>query len=254
MNHTPNQPSTQQSTSAQRASATHNPMRDTQPVRGTAPVRVALVDNEDSFVYNLVDAFAVAGYKCTVFRNSVDPEAVLDTQPDLIVLSPGPGHPTEAGNMMTIIDRALGNVPILGICLGFQALLEHHQGTVRPVGPVHGISDNMTLSDEGIASGLFDGLTVDAGPDLPGKIGRLVPVARYHSLGCTDLPEAMVSFGECSSQVGPVTMAAATRDRSALGLQFHPESVLTPSGPHIITRCVDYLLSHDHAHRTVGTE
>ncbi|PRQ11076.1 anthranilate synthase component II [Corynebacterium sp. 13CS0277] len=206
------------------------------------PVRIALVDNEDSFVYNLVDAFAVAGYDCTVFRNSVDPEVIFATDPDLIVLSPGPGHPTEAGNMMTILDRALDRIPVLGICLGFQALLEHHHGTVRAVGPVHGISDTMLLTDEGIASGLFDGLTVDAGPDLPGKVGRRVPVARYHSLGCTDLPQGLVGFGTCTSQAGEVTMAAATTNGTALGLQFHPESVLTPSGPHIITRCVDYLL------------
>ncbi|APT85730.1 anthranilate synthase component II [Corynebacterium aquilae DSM 44791] len=201
---------------------------------------MVLLDNEDSFVYNLVDALAVAGFDYTVFRNSVDMRVVLDAQPDLIVLSPGPGHPTEAGCMMDLIDETIGKIPLLGICLGFQALLEHHGGTVRPVGPVHGSADIMTLTDAGVDSGLFAGLTVDAGPDLPGKVGRKVPIARYHSLGCTDMPEGMVSFGTCQAQAGPVTMAAATHDGMSLGLQFHPESVLTPSGPHIINRCVEF--------------
>ena len=211
-------------------------MTDNQP-------HIVLIDNQDSFVYNLVDAFAVAGFRCTVYRNSVPVDTVLDSAPDLICLSPGPGHPRDAGTMMELIERTLGRIPILGICLGFQALLDHHGGMVEPCGPVHGTSDLMILTDEGIDNPVFRGLTVDAGPDLPGGTGRKVPIARYHSLGCTTTPEGMVSLATCDSEIGEVTMAALTTDGTALGLQFHPESVLSPSGPHILTRSVETLLT-----------
>ncbi len=206
---------------------------------------IVLIDNQDSFVYNLVDAFAVAGYRCTVFRNTVSVADVLAAEPDLICLSPGPGHPREAGNLMAILDAALGEVPVLGICLGFQALLEHFGGTVEPCGPVHGVSDLMRLTDAGVASPLFAGLTVDGGPDAPDTVGRLVPVARYHSLGSVAVPAGLESLATCGSTIGEVVMAAQTRQGAALGLQFHPESVLSPSGPIIIERCVSRLLAND---------
>lgn len=200
---------------------------------------VVLIDNHDSFVYNLVDALAVAGFSCTVFRNTVAPEKVLAAHPDVIVLSPGPSHPRDAGTMMELIRLTYGQVPLLGICLGFQALLDYNGGDVRPVGPVHGVSDNMTLTNEGIASGLFAGLTVDNA--VAGEVGRQVPVARYHSLGCTEVPEGMVSLATSNSQAGPVTMAAISSDGKSLGFQFHPESVLTPAGPKIIVRAIEHV-------------
>lgn len=125
----------------------------------TQQAHVVLLDNHDSFVYNLVDAFAVAGYRCTVLRNSVTVTEVLDLEPDLICLSPGPGHPREAGCMMDLIGASIGTIPILGICLGFQALLEHHGGEVRPCGPVHGTTDLMTLTNPDHP--LFAGLSID---------------------------------------------------------------------------------------------
>ena len=145
--------------------------------------------------------------------------------------------------MMQLIDAAIGTVPILGICLGFQALLEHFGGVVAPCGPMHGVTDIMTLTDEGAASPLFAGLTVDVPDGDTQNSGRRVPVARYHSLGCVDVPKEFVSLGNCQSDAGEVTMAALTRDNLALGLQFHPESVLSPSGPHILNRSLELLLS-----------
>lgn len=203
-------------------------------------IHVVLVDNHDSFVYNLVDALAVGGYKTTVFRNTVAVEEMLAAKPDLIVLSPGPGHPLEAGNMMTLIDTVIGEVPILGICLGFQALLEHFGGKVGPCGPVHGTTDRMTLSEAGLASPIFADLTVDAGPEN-GFHGTQVPIARYHSLGCTQA-DALISLGTCDSEIGKVIMAAQSPDGKAIGLQFHPESVLSPKGPIILDRCIAALL------------
>ena len=202
---------------------------------------VVLIDNHDSFVYNLVDA--LAGYNITVFRNTVPVEEVLAAEPDIIILSPGPGHPRDAGSMMQLIDASLGRIPILGICLGFQALLEHCGGRVEACGPVHGSSVPMTLTDAGAKHPLFQGLTTDSEPDNPNYVGRLVPVARYHSLGCANIPAQMRSLAETETNIGPVTMAAETLDGMALGLQFHPESVLTPTGPIIIERCIKQLSS-----------
>lgn len=203
---------------------------------------IVLIDNHDSFVYNLVDAFAAAGYRCTVFRNNIPVEQVLAAEPDLICLSPGPGHPRQAGEMMALIEAALGRTPILGICLGFQALIEHFGGTVEPCGPVHGLSEQMSLSDAGMGHPVFHGLTVDGGPEQAGVVGRRVPVARYHSLGCTTLPAELISLATISAEIGEVVMAAETRDGMALGLQFHPESVLSPTGPIILSRSVEELL------------
>lgn len=203
---------------------------------------VVLIDNHDSFVYNLVDA--LAGYNTTVFRNTVPVEEVLAAQPDIIILSPGPGHPRDAGSMMQLIDASLGRIPMLGICLGFQALLDHFGGTVEPCGPVHGSSVPITLTDAGASHPLFQGLTTDSEPDNPNYVGRLIPVARYHSLGCANVPAQMRSLAETETAIGPVTMAAETLDGMALGLQFHPESLLTPTGPIMIERCINQLSVH----------
>ncbi|AFM08365.1 anthranilate synthase component II [Corynebacterium pseudotuberculosis] len=200
---------------------------------------VVLLDNHDSFVYNLLDAFAVAGYRCTVFRNSVGIKEILAAKPDIICLSPGPGHPRDAGCMMELIDQTLGHIPILGICLGFQALLEHFGGDVRACGPVHGITDLMKLNKQGLQSPIFHGLTVDGFPGS--QEGEHVPVARYHSLGCTEAPKELTVLGTCPSLVGPVAMAAEARAHAAVGLQFHPESILSPSGPIILQRCIAHL-------------
>ncbi len=200
---------------------------------------VVLIDNHDSFVYNLVDAFATGGYRCTVFRNTVSVAEVLAAKPDLICLSPGPGHPREAGNLMAVIEATLGRIPLLGICLGFQALLEHFGASVKPCGPVHGSMDHMKLTKAGLSSPLFDGLTIDAGPENNFH-GQLVPIARYHSLGClvSDTPHEIVSLATATAETGDVVMSARTDDHSAIGLQFHPESILSPTGPIILDRCI----------------
>ncbi|QPK79135.1 anthranilate synthase component II [Corynebacterium lizhenjunii] len=207
-------------------------------MNATGP-HVVLIDNHDSFVYNLVDA--LAGFNTTVFRNTVPVDEVLAARPDLICLSPGPGHPTQAGNMMELLDRVLGQIPVLGICLGFQALLHRHGGTVEPCGPVHGVSVPMTLTPAGAVHPIFTGLTTDTEPDQPDYVGTQVPVARYHSLGCTAVPEGMRALATTATDIGEVVMAAETLDGKALGVQFHPESVLTPTGPIMLERCIAQL-------------
>ncbi|QPK83240.1 gamma-glutamyl-gamma-aminobutyrate hydrolase family protein [Corynebacterium qintianiae] len=201
---------------------------------------IVLLDNQDSFVYNLVDA--LRDFDATVYRNTVPASRVLDAEPDLIVLSPGPGYPADAGSMMELIDAAQGRIPVLGICLGFQALVEHFGGRVQPCGPVHGASISMELEPAGINSGLFSGLTTDDSPGADGHRVPRVPVARYHSLGTVDMPVGMHSLARTDTQLGRVVMAARSDDYKSIGLQFHPESILTPAGPLIIERCVAELM------------
>ena len=195
---------------------------------------IVLLDNQDSFVYNLVDA--LAGYDTVVYRNTVSADTVLAADPELIVLSPGPGYPADAGCMMEVIERAQGRTPILGICLGYQALIEHFGGRVEPCGPEHGTSVPMRLTQP---HPLFDGLTVGGAPGQPGLD---VPVARYHSLGATDAPEGVVPLAWTPTRIGDVIMAVETSDGMSVGFQFHPESILTPSGPQLLERCVNRLL------------
>lgn len=204
---------------------------------------IVVVDNFDSFVYNLVDACAVSEHELTVVRNTTPVEDILALQPDLIILSPGPGHPREAGTMMDVIKRALGHIPILGICLGFQALIEHLGGTVEPCGPVHGRMDFMELTSEGAHSELFEGLIVAPHPDHTYEAGDHVPIARYHSLGCITPPAGLRVLGTCPSEKGDVVMAGLIESGTApaLGFQFHPESILSPAGPHMLTRAISLL-------------
>lgn len=203
---------------------------------------VVLLDNRDSFVYNLVDA--LAGYRTTIYRNGVSVEEVLAVEPDIIVLSPGPGHPRDAGCMMELIDATLGTIPILGVCLGFQALLEYHGGEVRPCGPVHGKSMPITLTKVGTAHPVFAGLATDSDPTQPGFPGTLVSVARYHSLGCTHVPPGIRVLAETETDIGTIAMAAETDDGMAFGMQFHPESILSPRGPDMLDRCIHRLSTH----------
>lgn len=209
------------------------------------PARIVLLDNQDSFVYNLVDALStIPDVEFTIFRNTVTADQVLEVNPDLIILSPGPGYPGDAGCMMELINRVQGKIPLLGICLGYQALVEHFGGRVTPCGPVHGVSEAMYLTDEGIGHPLFQGLTADTGPEHGDTPGRLVPVARYHSLGTVDIPNGLVALARVETSNGDVVMAAESSDEMSIGLQFHPESILTPKGPVLLQRCVDQLLGH----------
>ena len=175
---------------------------------------VLLIDNVDSFTFNLVEAFERLGATVTVLRNSVAPQAAFDraqTERALIVLSPGPGAPADAGCCLDLIRLAKGRVPLLGICLGHQAIVLEAGGTVeRAPLPVHG---KATLIEH-------DG----AGPvvGLPSPLA----VGRYHSLCTRDLPTRFQVHADVDG------MAMAISDRQALqtGLQFHPESILTPAG------------------------
>jgi anthranilate synthase component II len=184
-------------------------------------LRVVLVDNYDSFTFNLVDEFARRGAAVEVWRNDVSAGHVLTRAestpgPRLIVQSPGPGTPREAGCCIAVHRLAAEHgVPVFGVCLGHQALIEAFGGVVTSAGSIlHGRSSGVL--HEGHV--LFDGI---ASPFV---------VGRYHSLASHAVPGTL----EALAWTGEIVMAVRHRTRPLLGIQFHPESILTPDGGRLI--------------------
>jgi anthranilate synthase component 2 len=177
-------------------------------------MKVLLVDNYDSFTYNLAHLLEELGSEVIVLRNDeVDGDEAERLGPTHLVVSPGPGRPADAGKSIEVIERLAGKVPILGVCLGHQAIVEAFGGEVGQARElVHGKAT--TIAHDG--AGIFDGLPQDF---LAG---------RYHSLAATRLPGALAISAR--SPDGEV-MAVRHSELPVDGVQFHPESVLTPDGP-----------------------
>jgi anthranilate synthase/aminodeoxychorismate synthase-like glutamine amidotransferase len=177
-------------------------------------MNVLVIDNYDSFTYNLVQYLGELGAELEVLRN--DAEGVLERSPDRLVVSPGPCTPNEAGvSVEAIRSFAERGTPVLGVCLGHQAMGQAFGGRVVRGEPVHG----KTATVE------HDGKTIFSG--LPAQI----EVGRYHSLVVDpDLPEEL----EVSATGGGVLMGIRHRTLPAEGVQFHPESILTPEGKKIL--------------------
>jgi anthranilate synthase/aminodeoxychorismate synthase-like glutamine amidotransferase len=179
---------------------------------------ILLIDALDSFTYNLVQAFEGLGAPVRVERfDSIDLERAKGLAPEAVVLSPGPGHPTECGAHMALAASDWG-VPMLGVCLGQQALVAATGGRViRAREPLHG--EATPLQHEG--RDLFEGLPQD------------LPVGRYHSLIAE--PETLPGCWRIAgrSSIGEI-MAIAHHSLPRWGVQFHPESILTPQGPAMI--------------------
>ena len=184
--------------------------------------RVVVIDNYDSFTYNLVD-YVSAHAEPVVLRNDVDPGRIEAAAPDAIVISPGPGHPANARDVGVTIDvlRTVSrSVPTLGVCLGLEAAVYAYGGTVdRAPEPVHGKAS--TIDHDG--TGLFAGL--DAG----------FRAGRYHSLAAVDVPDCFTVTATADHDGETLVMGIRHRDYPIMGVQFHPESVLTPAGHDLIT-------------------
>jgi anthranilate synthase/aminodeoxychorismate synthase-like glutamine amidotransferase len=175
--------------------------------------RILLIDNYDSFTYNLAHLFGELGAEVVVRRNDAITVAEAEAmEPTHVVISPGPGRPEAAGVSEEIVRAFAGRKPLLGVCLGHQAIVSVFGGEVGPARElVHGKA-TMVAHD---GRGLFEGLPEDF---LAG---------RYHSLAATSLPESLeVSATAADGEV----MAVRHRELPVDGLQFHPESVLTPVG------------------------
>ena len=177
-------------------------------------MHVLVIDNYDSFTYNLVQYLGELGAELDVMRN--DEAGVLEREPDRVVVSPGPCTPNEAGVSVEAIRAfAERRTPVLGVCLGHQALGQAFGGKVIRHKPIHG--KTATVEHDGRT--IFDGLP------------EQIEVARYHSLVVDDdLPDVL----EVSATGGGVVMGIRHRELPAEGVQFHPESILTPEGMQIL--------------------
>ena len=181
--------------------------------------RVLMIDNYDSFTYNLVQAFAVLGADVAVFRNDeLTPAEAERMGFSHVVISPGPGCPAEAGQSMAMIRHFAGKLPVLGVCLGHQAMAEVFGGKVtRAPRLMHG-KPSMVFHD---GAGVFSGLSSP------------VACGRYHSLAVSrqDMPADFV----ITSQTDQGEIMGIRHNTLAVeGVQFHPESVLTPQGPEML--------------------
>jgi anthranilate synthase/aminodeoxychorismate synthase-like glutamine amidotransferase len=177
-------------------------------------MKLLLIDNYDSFTYNLVHLFEQLGAEVIVRRNDAitadDAEAL---QPDRLVVSPGPGRPRDAGVSVEVIRRLSPNVPTLGVCLGHQAIVEAFGGEVgQAKALLHGKASEVRHDGRGVFAGLPD--VIDAG--------------RYHSLAAVRVPADLTVTA--TTDDGEV-MGVRHRAYPVEGVQFHPESVLTPQGP-----------------------
>jgi anthranilate synthase/aminodeoxychorismate synthase-like glutamine amidotransferase len=180
-------------------------------------MRVLMIDNYDSFTYNLVHLLEALGAEVVVRRNddiSVEEAAAL--KPDRLVVSPGPGRPEDAGSSLELIRGLGGTVPTLGVCLGHQAIVEAFGGEVAQARALlHGKASPLEHDGEGVFAGLPESLEV----------------GRYHSLAATRVPDELEVTARTPD--GEV-MAVRHRTLPIEGVQFHPESVLTPDGPQML--------------------
>ncbi len=192
-----------------------------------------MLDNLDSFTYNLVDEFQCLGFEPSVYRNTLSADFIYEkmqehtkitSEPVLLVLSPGPGEPKNAGCLMALIKMCAGRIPMLGICLGHQALIEHYGGTVgRASQIVHGKASNVTHSGTGAFT----------------NIQNPLPVARYHSLVGINIPESLSVIADYNG----MCMAISQEKDAVLAFQFHPESILTTFGANLLAQSIQHLLN-----------
>jgi len=181
-----------------------------------------LIDNYDSFTYNLAHLFGALGVDVRVLRNDeVTADEAEQLAPAQLVVSPGPGRPADAGASIAIIERLAPTTPTLGVCLGHQAIVEAFGGEVGYARELlHGKASPVHHNGTGLFSDLPE--PFDAG--------------RYHSLAATRLPDVLEPTAYADD--GEV-MAVRHRDLPIVGVQFHPESVLTPDGPALAKNFLD---------------
>ena len=200
---------------------------------GKQETKLFMLDNLDSFTYNLVDEFQCLGFEPTIYRNTLSAEFIFKKMLEhtketgeniILVLSPGPGDPSHAGCLMELITLCAGKMPMLGICLGHQALIEHYGGSVdRAEEIVHGKASAVNHCE--------------SGPFV--NIQNPLPVARYHSLVGKNVPKTLSVIADFND----MPMAICHEDDAVLAYQFHPESILTTFGTTLLAQSFDYLLA-----------
>lgn len=189
-------------------------------------MKILFIDNFDSFIYNLVDEFSKRRCDVLVYRNNtrmaIMQKVIADFKPDLFVLSPGPSHPRQAGICLEIVKQYQRDFPFLGVCLGHQCLIEALGGKIAksPI-VMHGKPSLMRHDGRGIFK------------DLPNPF----QVGRYHSLTAVRIPKSLA----ITARVDDIVMAVQHRQQPLIGVQFHPESVLTPFGGQIIENILEMI-------------
>ena len=181
----------------------------------TVSARLLLIDNYDSFTYNLVQAFLVLETEVLVYRNdAIDVSQAADLDPTHLVISPGPGRPEDAGRSLAMVEAFAGTIPMLGVCLGHQCIVQHFGGEIVAAGVLmHGKTSRVE----------HDGYTLYRG--LPNPF----PAGRYHSLAADRRRIPATLQVSATTDVDEV-MGVRHQDLPIEGVQFHPESVLTPDG------------------------
>lgn len=183
---------------------------------------ILLIDNYDSFTYNLYQSLAASGAQVEVVRNdAIDVAGVLAKQPNGVVLSPGPGRPAGAGVCLELLKALPATMPLLGVCLGHQAMVEHFGGSleVDPI-PTHGKASMIHYID---------------GCDLYKGLPNPFPAGRYHSLRAVrgQLPRDLKLTAWTEEGL---VMGVQHKERPWFGMQFHPESILTPQGDRMLQK------------------
>ncbi|MFH1370048.1 MAG: aminodeoxychorismate/anthranilate synthase component II [Planctomycetota bacterium] len=196
--------------------------------------QVLFIDNFDSFTYNLVDDFCKRDCVAKVYRADTSIEdlknVAKDFNPDLLVISPGPGTPATAGVSLAAIGYFKDKLPIFGVCLGHQVIVEYFGGSVgHAPKPVHGKPSRVT----------HNGKYVFAGVENPLQAGR------YHSLCALELPECLESTAEYEG----INMGIRHKNLPIFGVQFHPESILTPAGGRIIENILNIAVEYRKKHK-----
>lgn len=185
------------------------------------------LDNFDSFTYNLVDQFKTLGYPVKIYRNSQLATQVKqhidECETDVVlILSPGPGMPSDAGCLLKLISLCRGKIPILGICLGHQALIEQYGGIIGQSNEImHGKASLITHCQDKMFA----------------NVSQPLAVARYHSLIATSIPETLEVVAEFNGEC----MAIYNEKDRVIGFQFHPESILTCEGEQILKASLELL-------------
>ncbi len=189
-------------------------------------LNILFIDNFDSFVFNLVDEFERYGSTVEVWRNDIPVEKALSIaqampSPRLVVLSPGPGTPESAGNNMGIIRDSAPDLPLFGVCLGYQSMIQAFGGVVGGAPEiVHGKPSQIEHDGTGIFKNLPSPMTA----------------GRYHSLMGRTIPEVF----RVTARFGDIVMGIEHRERKVMGVQFHPESILTPYGGLMIKNVIKW--------------
>ena len=189
---------------------------------------ILLLDNVDSFTYNLVDQLRASGHWVVVYRNQIAADTIIERlqqmEQPVLVLSPGPGTPADAGCMPELLQRLRGQLPIIGICLGHQAIIESYGGHVGQAGEIlHGKASPITHDGEGMFAGMVNPL----------------PVARYHSLVGSNIPAELT----VNAHFGEMVMAVRNDAQRVCGFQFHPESILTTHGARLLEQTLAWALA-----------